>query len=122
MYVSNTCSYIFCERDCWCGSLKGGMAVRVNRAETASRFEASNWVVVSDWALFGKPYPVLSRNSGSQFPLGASAGKRIPEFGQIVGRTFRQVMAKGLPPCYIRLAMLRNRFFESGMKILDSYV
>lgn len=60
-----------------------------DQAETASRFEASNWVAVSDWALFGKAYPVLSRNSGSQLPLGAPAGKRVPEFDQIVGRTFR---------------------------------
>ena len=120
--ASNICSYIFCEQDCWCGPLNGGMALRVNRAETASRFEASNWAAVSGLALFGKAYPVLSRYSGSQFPLGVPTGKRVPEFDQIVGRAFRQVMAKGLPPCCTRLAMLRNRFFESGMKILDSYI
>ena len=60
-----------------------------DQAETASRFEAPNWVAVSGCALFGKAYPVLSRNSGSQFPLGAPTGKRVPAFGQIVGRTFR---------------------------------
>ena len=97
-----------------------GMTARIDQAEAASRFEASNWDAVSGCALFGKLHPVLSRNSGSQFPLGASAGKRVPEFGQIVGCDFRQVIAKGRPPCCTRLAMLRNRFFESGMKILDS--
>lgn len=99
-----------------------GMAARIDQAEAASRFEASNWDAVSGCALFGKAYPVLSRNSGSHFPLGASAGKRVPEFDQIVGRSFRQDVTRGPPLYRIRLAMLRNRFFESGMKILDSYL
>lgn len=69
--------------------------------ETASRSEPIFWVVVS---------------------ARGPTGKRILEFSQIAGRTFQQDVTKGPPLYRTRLAMLRNRFFESGMKILDSYL
>ena len=56
-----------------------GCAFRLSpSAETASRNKRSNWDAVSDWALFGKAYPILSRNSGSQFPPGGPTGNCDP--------------------------------------------
>ena len=68
--------------------------------ESASQFERRFRDVVSGTGSFGKPCPVSSRNSGSQFPSEVSWGKSDPEFAWIVGRTFR----RAVPPQLRRVA------------------
>ena len=73
--------------------------MRLDR-ESASRFECRLRDVVSGTGPFGKPCPVSSRNSGTQFPSEVPWGKSDPEFAWIVGRTFR----RAVPPQLRRVA------------------
>ena len=73
--------------------------MRLDR-ESASRFECRLRDVVSGTGPFGKPCPVSSRNSGTQFPSEVPWGKSDPEFAWIVGRTFR----RAFPPQLRRVA------------------
>ena len=68
--------------------------------ESASQFEHRFRDVVSGTGSFGKPCPVSSRNSGTQFPSEVPWGKSDPEFAWIVGRTFR----RAVPPQLRRVA------------------
>ena len=59
------------------------------RWESVSRSESSFRDAVSARDATGKAYPVLEPNSGTQFPLEARSGKRIPLWGRNLGRSFR---------------------------------
>lgn len=57
--------------------------------ESASQFEHRFRDAISGTGSLGKPCPVSSLNSGTQFPSEVPWGKSDPEFAWIAGRTFR---------------------------------
>ena len=53
--------------------------------ESASQFEGGFWDAVSVWELFGKLRDGFLPDYGIRFPLHASTGKCVPEFGLGMG-------------------------------------
>ena len=57
--------------------------------ESASRFEGSDWDRLSETRSFGKMHPGIGAQSGTQFPLEARCGRRVPESASKTGHSFR---------------------------------
>ena len=60
------------------------------RTRNALRCHWGLWDALSARGLNRKRHPVLSVESGTQFPFGDRSGKCIPFWSQILGRSFRQ--------------------------------
>ena len=58
-------------------------------AESTSRSELMYWDTASADSLIRKEHPIPRRQTGMQFPLKASSGKRVPFRGDILGCSFR---------------------------------
>lgn len=58
-------------------------------AESASRFEGSEWDALSETRPFGKLHPGIDAQSGTHLPLGVRCGKCIPELAPKTGHSFR---------------------------------
>ena len=57
--------------------------------ESASRFEGPEWDTLSETRSFGKMHPGIGAQSGTQFPLEARCGRRVPESASKTGHSFR---------------------------------
>lgn len=58
-------------------------------AEAASQISAPEWDVLSGWGFKRKLYPGFDAQDGIRFPVEASNGKCVPEYGFSVGCIFR---------------------------------
>ena len=58
-------------------------------AEAASQISATEWDVLSGRGFKRKLYPGFDAQNGIRFPVEASNGKCVPEFGSRVGCVFR---------------------------------
>ena len=76
--------------------------------ENASRSGAKNWAVVSAKHAIRKARPVLSGNSGTQFPLEGCSGKRVPFRAAIPGHGFLRYKTT-IPRLYHMPSNIRSR-------------
>ena len=71
---------------------------RYSLGEAASRFEGSEWDVVSETGAVGKLCPGMGARSGIPFPQEAHCGNGIPESTFKTGCSFRkEVLGKPCP-------------------------